>query len=198
MLTPSFEFLPLFVLLVAAFRALVVMDGLAFMFLRSGREIQWHRSMRITFPEPFLLLGAAILLALHGPIASIGVAEPFLALVGATFSSCGLGLFVWSFVAYRTVGTGHYIDEEHQVVQSGPYALVRHPMYCAATFIWLGLALGAGDWALTTLTFAYVIPTYYFYAKEEEAMMVEGIGPQYAEYARKVPMLFPRPLNVWE
>jgi protein-S-isoprenylcysteine O-methyltransferase Ste14 len=140
----------------------------------------------------------AIYLSFYGPFAPMGVADTFLAMVGVTFSACGLGLFGWSFVAYRTVGTGHYIDEDHQVVQSGPHALVRHPMYCAAAFIWLGLALAISDWALLTLTFAYVIPTYYFYAKEEEAMMVEGVGSKYAEYARKVPMLFPRPLNIWE
>lgn len=192
------EYLPHVAILVATIRALVVINGLAFMFLRSRRDIRWNRSMRIAFPEPFLLLCAAIYLWIYEPFAPIGHGHALLALVGAAFSACGLGLFGWSFVAYRTVGTGHYIDEDHQVVQSGPYSLVRHPMYCAAAFIWLGLALAASDWALLTLTFAYVIPTYYFYAKEEEAMMVEGLGSAYAEYVSKVPMLFPRPLNIWE
>lgn len=191
------EYLAQFALLVALLRALVVMDGLAFMFLRGRRDIRWHRSMKITFPEPFLLLFATIYLGSFGPFAPMG-AHALPVLVGASSSACGLYLFCWSFVAYRTVGTGHYVDEDHQVVQTGPYALVRHPMYCAAVFVWLGLALAVRDWALLTLTFAYVIPAYYFYAKEEEAMMVEELGSRYAEYATRVPMLFPRPLNIWE
>jgi len=192
------DHLPLLALLVATIRALVVMDGLAFMFLRSKRDIRWHRSMKITLPEPFLLLCVTGYLWFNGPFAPMGSPYALLVVLGAALSCCGLWLFAWSFAAYRTVGTGHYVDEGHRVIRSGPYALVRHPMYCAATFIWLGLALASTDWALLTLTFAYVIPTYYFYAKDEEAMMVEALGSTYTDYAMAVPMLFPRPLNIWE
>jgi protein-S-isoprenylcysteine O-methyltransferase Ste14 len=192
------DYLPWLALLIAAIRGLVVMDGLAVMFLRSKRDIHWNRSMKITFLEPFLLLFVTVYLWLYGPFAPIGAARVFLVLLGAALCVCGLCMFGWAFVAYRRVGTGHYVDDDHQIIQSGPYALVRHPMYCAAVFVWLGLANSVGDWALLTLTFAYVIPTYYFYAKEEEDMMVEALGRQYVDYAARVPMLFPRPLNVWE
>jgi protein-S-isoprenylcysteine O-methyltransferase Ste14 len=192
------DHLRLLALLVATIRALVIMDGLLFMFLRGTRDIRWNRAMRITFPEPFLLLCVTGYLWFGGSFAAMDAPYAFLLVAGSALSCYGLWLFAWSFVAYRDVGTGHYVDAGHQVVRSGPYAVVRHPMYCAATLIWLGLALAATDWALLTLTFAYVVPTYYFYAKEEEAMLGNALGSAYTNYAAKVPMLFPRPLNVWE
>lgn len=195
--TSLIECLPQLALLVAAIRAIVVMDGLAFMFMRGKRDIRWNRSMKITFPEPFLLLWVTGYTLFYGPFAPIGLHAP-LVLAGTALSISGLGLFAWSFLAYGNVGTGHYVDDDHQVIQSGPYALVRHPMYCGAVFVWLGLALAVGDWASLTLTFAYVVPAYYFYAKEEEAMMVRELGSKYVDYAARVPMLFPRPLNIWE
>jgi len=71
-------------------------------------------------------------------------------------------------------------------------------MYCGAVFVWLGLSLATADWALLTFTFAYVVPAYYFYAKEEEEMMSREIRSSYGNYIAKVPMLFPRPLNIWD
>ena len=109
-----------------------------------------------------------------------------------------LGLPQWSFVAYRGVGTGHYVDQDQSVVTIGPYALVRHPMYCAAIFIWLGLALTQLDWALLCLTHAYVIPAYFFYARDEEVMMAIEFGDAYTRYSKRVPMLFPGALTIWE
>ena len=188
----------LITLLIAAIRALVVFDGLLFMVLKSGREIHWDRSLKIAFAEPFLLAVVVGHIGLLGPIAPMTASFVAVAASGALFSCSGLVLFAWSFVAYRHVGTGHYVDKDHEVVQWGPYSLVRHPMYCAAIFIWLGLALANADWAVLTVTFAYVVPAYYFYARDEERMMARALGPAYSDYAARVPMLFPRPLNIWE
>ena len=185
-------------LFIGALRALVVFDGLLFMVLRSGRDIEWDRSMKIAFPEPFCLGAAVVYVWFFGPLAPM--ADSHLAVVGlgALLSSAGITLFAWSFVAYRDVGTGHYVEEDHEVVITGPYALVRHPMYCGAVFVWLGLALAVADWALLTFTFAYVVPAYYFYAREEEQMMSRELGTAYTDYVASVPMLFPRPLNIWD
>ena len=54
------------------------------------------------------------------------------------------------------------------------------------------------DWALLTLVFAYVVPAYFFYARDEEQMMASEFGRAYTDYAGRVLMLFPRPLSIWE
>jgi protein-S-isoprenylcysteine O-methyltransferase Ste14 len=182
----------------AAVRAFVVLNGLAVMLLSRRREIEWGRAMRIALPEPFLLAAATGWLALFGPIAPISGAWSLAFWVGGCAASFGILLFVWALIANRGVGTGHYTEEDQILVTTGPYALVRHPLYCAAVFVWLGLALTQLDWALLTFSFAYVVPAHFFYARDEEEMMVREFGASYSDYRERVHMLFPGPFAVWE
>jgi protein-S-isoprenylcysteine O-methyltransferase Ste14 len=75
-------------------------------------------------------------------------------------------------------------DRGHKVVDSGPYAIVRHPGYVAATFLCAGSALSLGSlWALipaslTCLTF--IVRTRW------EDQMLQAELPGYAAYARRV------------
>ncbi len=45
--------------------------------------------------------------------------------------------------------------------------------------------------------FAYVIPAYFFNAREEEEMMIGKFGESYPEYRDRVQLLFQGPLAVW-
>ena len=185
-------------LTIALTRVLVVFNGIAVMLIKRKRDIQWGRSMKIAFLEPFMLMAVVTWLWMFGAMAPMSDSFLLMVAVGLLCSCFGLILFVWSFVAYRGVGTGHYVDDDQCVVETGPYALMRHPMYCAAIYIWLGLALTHLDWTILTLTFAYVIPAYYFYARDEESMMVSAFRKSYSDYAQRVPMLFPKLLSIWE
>lgn len=80
---------------------------------------------------------------------------------------------------------------EHHVVDTGPYGLVRHPIYTgiivssAATAILFGTALGWIGFVLLTLG-------WYIKARlEEEFLRVELGTDAYSAYARRVPMLVP-------
>ena len=82
---------------------------------------------------------------------------------------------------------------DHHVVDTGPYGMVRHPIYAGitlasfATAAMRGTALawvGAG-----VMTLGWVIK-----ARLEEQFLREQLGAEaYGEYARRVPMLVPRP-----
>jgi protein-S-isoprenylcysteine O-methyltransferase Ste14 len=54
----------------------------------------------------------------------------------------GLGLRAWSM---RTLGRSYTrtlrIDDAQQIVDSGPYAWVRHPGYAGSLLVWTGFAL---------------------------------------------------------
>jgi len=194
-------------LVISGARGAVVLAGLAVMLTSRKRDIEWGRSMRIAFPEPFLLLFATAWLAALGPIAPLAsLGQPgvvvgigsVMRVVGVLMSLFGAWLFVSSLWINRGVGTGHYVEDNQVIVDTGPYGIMRHPLYGAAIFIWLGMSLAHFDWALLTFVYAYVLPAYYFYAKDEEVMMVRSFGDRYAKYARTVPMLFPRSLAIWE
>ena len=128
-------------LIASGVRALVVLSGLLVLFSSRERKIEWGRSMRVAFPEPFLLLLATVWLAAIGPIAPASVpgshgAVASAAIVAGVLSSLfGVVLFSGSLWFNRGVGTGHYVDEDQVIVDAGPYAIMRHPLYAAAIFI---------------------------------------------------------------
>lgn len=79
------------------------------------------------------------------------------------------------------------------VVDQGPYAMCRHPLYACSIIgaVGLGLmfgslvlaaALGGLAWAILTAT-----------ARREEAALLVALGPAYADYAARVPRLLPDP-----
>ncbi|HTH62289.1 MAG TPA: isoprenylcysteine carboxylmethyltransferase family protein [Paraburkholderia sp.] len=72
----------------------------------------------------------------------------------------------------------------HKVVDSGPYAIVRHPMYAAAMLFFIGTPLMLGSWwglaCMPLLTAALG-----YRAVREERVLVEGL-PGYREYRQRV------------
>lgn len=179
----------------AVLRCLWVFYGLAEMVLkrvRSGR-VRWDAAMLTCIPEPFLLAGTVLALRWQAgfQVPATPVAAG-LAGGGAALSIAGLIVSQWAFYSYRTVGAGHYIDPDHQVITSGAYGLVRHPLYLGAFLIWAGLALAFQSVAALGLLVAYVVPAYVAYMRSEEDMLLANLGEAYADYRRRVPMLFPR------
>jgi protein-S-isoprenylcysteine O-methyltransferase Ste14 len=81
---------------------------------------------------------------------------------------------------------------DHHVVETGPYAIVRHPIYTGLLF---AIAATVGMRAsLATLAAAFLIVSgIYVKARlEEEFLRAELGGDAYDAYARRVPMLIPR------
>ena len=161
--------------------------------MRSRRDrVRWHVSMRIAFPEPFLLAAAATGALLYPPAARPPAAlSEALALLGAFLAASGIALFFWSLASYRGVGCGHYVDADHQLCTRGAYGLVRHPLYLAALLEWFGLAAAWASLPILALAAFYVLPAYLFYARSEEQLMRGVFGAAYEAYRGRVPMLIP-------
>ncbi len=82
------------------------------------------------------------------------------------------------------------VKEGHRVVDTGPYRLVRHPIYTAiiaAGFIMaVELATPAALFGAALLTFGW-----WMKAREEERLLGQALGPAYDAYRRRTPMLVP-------
>jgi len=85
------------------------------------------------------------------------------------------------------------VAQDHQLVRSGPYRVIRHPIYTAMIGMFVGSAVAIGEWhsligvALIVLAYARKIPL------EEESL--RGVfGPEYDDYRKKswaiIPGLF--------
>ena len=83
----------------------------------------------------------------------------------------------------------------HEIVVSGPYRIVRHPVYLGFAVHFIGACLATGNELLIAGTMLITFPALYFRAATEEHLLRESLGPAYDAYARRVPMLVPAPLG---
>ena len=103
-------------------------------------------------------------------------------LEGAVFIVLGLGL--------RAVASGH-LRKNTEVTASGPYAYVRNPLYLGSLLVAAGFAVAARDWWLAAGMLAFFLAVYLPVILSEEAWLRANF-PEFEEYARRVPRLWPR------
>lgn len=82
------------------------------------------------------------------------------------------------------------IREEPQVITTGVFSIVRHPIYLGLILLYLGFILLSLS-LLSTLVWFIIIIFYYIISKYEEKLLTQRFGSVYEEYKKKVPMLFP-------
>lgn len=80
--------------------------------------------------------------------------------------------------------------KEHRLIQAGPYAYVRHPIYAGAWLLFLGLMLLYPVWAML-LMFLFSMISFANRARREEAVLSERFGPEWAEYKSRTRFMIP-------
>ena len=115
---------------------------------------------------------------------------PVLPLLGMVSVAIGLGFAVW---ARRHLGRNWSaritVKENHALVRSGPYQVVRHPIYSGLLLALAGTALATGEWR-GVLAVACAVLAFALKIRVEESRMRETF-PEYEGYRRRVPALVP-------
>jgi protein-S-isoprenylcysteine O-methyltransferase Ste14 len=150
-------------------------------------ESSTSRGFHVFLTNVALMLGVA-------PIRGLGRFLPasFLWLAtGLAIDAVGLCIAIW---ARRDLGrnwSGEIsIKEEHELIQSGLYRWLRHPIYTGLLTMYLGTALATGEWlALVGLTIA--VFAYWRKIRLEEANLDEAFGEEYEAYRRETWALVP-------
>ncbi len=81
------------------------------------------------------------------------------------------------------------IAKDHELVTSGPYRLIRHPLYMGIIFMAPGFALVTASWILVALLPIGVF--LFLRVRKEERMMIERFGEEYLNYMRKTKRFIP-------
>lgn len=83
------------------------------------------------------------------------------------------------------------IQHEHQLIQHGPYRLLRHPSYTGALLCFSGLALSAGFWGTTLIILIPVCTAYAWRIQKEEGILLRAFGAHYTQYCQNTYRLIP-------
>ncbi|KXH75989.1 MAG: hypothetical protein AM326_08110 [Candidatus Thorarchaeota archaeon SMTZ-45] len=83
------------------------------------------------------------------------------------------------------------IQERQQLITTGPYKRVRHPIYASAIFFLGSLVLVSDNW-LFLVVLLLIIPGLYIRMKREEQMMLDEFGDQYQVYMVRTGRIFPK------
>jgi protein-S-isoprenylcysteine O-methyltransferase Ste14 len=110
--------------------------------------------------------------------------------IGAAIVLFGVGLAVYARIYIgRNWGMPMSRKEEPELVTSGPYAFVRHPIYTGIVLAMLGSAIGLSVlWGIMLIVFA---PYFVYSARREEELMREQFPAQYPDYMRRTKMIVP-------
>jgi protein-S-isoprenylcysteine O-methyltransferase Ste14 len=104
--------------------------------------------------------------------------------LGNVLVAIGFWLIFWVFRANSFASSTIELSAGQRVIDTGPYALVRHPMYAAALVMFFGIPLALGSWwgLLTLLPLAAVLVVRLL----DEEVFLERNLPGYTEYCAKV------------
>lgn len=150
-----------------------------------------HGSRRGTrFPAALLACVVVVILAHTVGFGSTAVHDSGLQLAGVAMLAAGLGLAVWARLALgRNWGMPQSLKDEPELVTSGPYRWVRHPIYSGLLLALLGTTLAIN----VLLLIAVLIAGVYFIhsARVEERLMTAAFPSVYPRYTRATKMLIP-------
>ena len=102
---------------------------------------------------------------------------------------------VFGWLAVRHLGkqlrilAGLYAD--HELIRTGPYAVVRHPVYASLFIMMLATGLLFARWPLLLLSVALYIAGTEIRIHAEEGLLRARFGEEFEEYRRKVPAYLP-------
>jgi protein-S-isoprenylcysteine O-methyltransferase Ste14 len=111
-------------------------------------------------------------------------------LVGAAIIVLGGAIAAWAMLVFRSWRLCAQLDAGHELATTGPFALVRHPIYLSLDL----LALGTVAWLTTPIVAAgtaICVAASVLRARAEERLLLEAFGEAYRDYRKRVAGFIP-------
>jgi len=112
--------------------------------------------------------------------------------IGMTLAIAGFGLRLATRRAMGRHFSGYVqTTEGHQLVTTGLFAWVRHPIYLATLLLYVGIPLGFTSLGVLGVTLAIGLPALWRRIGIEEASLAEWFGDEFTEYRQRTKRLIP-------
>jgi protein-S-isoprenylcysteine O-methyltransferase Ste14 len=112
--------------------------------------------------------------------------------LGAVLTALGLILAVWARISLgRNWSSYVTYKKEHELITTGPYGFIRHPIYSGVILMLAGTFIYYGSF-FVLIIFVMVAVMIFWRMGREEKTMGELFGERYLDYAKKSKRLVPR------
>jgi protein-S-isoprenylcysteine O-methyltransferase Ste14 len=117
--------------------------------------------------------------------------RPWIGWLGIAITLAGFAITLWArFILGGNWSGSVTVKVDHELIRTGPYRYVRHPIYTGIIVALIGTALARDQWrgipAVILLWIAFTIKRL-----KEEQFMRQTFGAQYAEYTQTTGAIFP-------
>ncbi|MFP3488608.1 isoprenylcysteine carboxylmethyltransferase family protein, partial [Staphylococcus sp. SIMBA_130] len=104
----------------------------------------------------------------------------------------GIGLRYWGIQELgRFFSRNVIVEQKVDLVSSGPYRLLRHPLYTGLLLTLVGLPIYIGTWGGGILSFLLLVPALLYRIRIEERMLFDSVGETYHEWGKERYRLIP-------
>lgn len=119
-------------------------------------------------------------------------ATPFCDWLGVAITAAGIAVAFWARWHLGANWSGVVtLKEGHELIRTGPYRTIRHPIYTGMLLALLGTAVTVGEVrGLAALALAWF--SFYIKARREESFLAQEFGPAFEEHQRHTGMFLPK------
>jgi protein-S-isoprenylcysteine O-methyltransferase Ste14 len=134
---------------------------------------------------------AGIFVALNFRAAALPHGHIF-AIAGVVLFIAGLILRWWAIITLgRFFTVDVTIEKDHELVERGPFRIVRHPSYTGVLLAFVGYALSLRNWAALLVILLPIGAAFIRRMNVEEDALSRALGPRYADYMKRTKRLVP-------
>jgi protein-S-isoprenylcysteine O-methyltransferase Ste14 len=112
--------------------------------------------------------------------------SPLAGITGIVLTLAGLGFSAWARLQLGKYWSSMVmIKVGHRIIKTGPYRIVRNPMYTGLFIAYVGAAIAIGE-LLAFAALGIGIAAVWIKIKAEEEILLEKFGEEYLQYKREV------------
>src|SRR5213593_4047896 len=157
---------------------------------RTGTK-QNRSTLRVVWLVITVSVVAGIYVAKHWPAATLPHQRSFV-FAGVVLFVVGLLLRWWTIITLgRFFTVDVTIEKDHELVERGPFRIVRHPSYTGVLLAFVGFALTLGNWAALLVILLPIGAAFIHRMNVEENALSGALGVQYTDYWRRTKRLVP-------